>query len=143
MKNKYSELKNKHQKEFDSFPMFFAFNKKQFEQGMRKIGLEPNEKSKICKFPGGGYLKKTDAKSLKELIDHREKEISDAIENDKTGEGFIFDMLTYELSNHEYVITGSTEDALDTLGLTQENVDKNPLLQKGLELAKADQWGNE
>ena len=31
--NTYLKLKNRHEKEFNNFPMFFAFNKKQFEIG--------------------------------------------------------------------------------------------------------------
>jgi len=37
--NSYLELKEKHQKEVNEFPMFFAFNDKQFKEGMKKFGL--------------------------------------------------------------------------------------------------------
>lgn len=36
----YLELKKKHQKEFNEFPMFFAFNQKQFDEGMYIIRVE-------------------------------------------------------------------------------------------------------
>lgn len=141
--NKYSELKNKHQKEFDTLPIFFAFNNKQFAEGMEKFGLLKTEMDKIFKIPGGGFMKKTDINQLKEFFNRSEKEMSDAVKNDTTGEGFIFDMFSYELSNHEFLYTGSTEDALDALGLTQEDIDKDPILQNGLELGILEQRRNE
>ena len=43
----YLELKRKHQSELSKFPLFFAFNESQFEDGMNKLGLKPNETDKI------------------------------------------------------------------------------------------------
>ena len=43
----YLELKWKHQKEFNEFPMFFAFNRKQFDEGMKTLGLKPNQTNKV------------------------------------------------------------------------------------------------
>ena len=39
-----------------------------------------------------------------------------------------FDALVYELNNHEYCITYNTTDALESLGLTKDDVD--PVLLK-------------
>lgn len=71
----YLELKKKHQKEFNEFPMFFAFNQKQFDEGMHTLGLKPNQIDKIYKFAGGGFYRKTDSKTLIELLNrfHREE----------------------------------------------------------------------
>ena len=38
MKNQYQELRNRQQEEVNAFPMFFAFDKQQFAEGMRRLG---------------------------------------------------------------------------------------------------------
>ena len=55
----YLELKWKHQKEFNEFPMFFAFNRKQFDEGMKTLGLKPNQTNKVYSFDGGGFYRKS------------------------------------------------------------------------------------
>ena len=35
--NQYQEMRNRQQAEVNAFPMFFAFNKQQFAEGMRKL----------------------------------------------------------------------------------------------------------
>jgi hypothetical protein len=84
----------------------------------------------------------------KNIMDHRtvawhEKEMADAIAADKTGEGFIFEMFDYELGNHEYVYTCDISDTLDALGLTIEDLAKNPALRAGLKAARTAQFGGE
>ena len=51
-------------------------------------------------------------------------------------------MLNFELANHEYIITCSTEDTLSSIGITQEKVNENPALIKGLKMAINRQWKN-
>ena len=129
---KYSVLKRRHEKEFNAFPMAFAFSDKQFAEAMKKLGLEVTDTDKIYSAPGGGFYKKTDSKALHDLMDRHEKEMADAIASDKTGENFIFDMFNYELANHEFCITYDTEPTLDALGLSLEDIGKNLNLQVGL-----------
>lgn len=35
--NAYQELQDKQQAEFSAFPCFFAFDQKQFDEGMKKL----------------------------------------------------------------------------------------------------------
>ena len=65
--------------------------------------------------------------------------MEDAIKGDKTGHEFIYDMFNYELGNHEYCYTGSTEQTLEALGLPLEEVKKNPALLAGLKKGIANQ----
>ena len=39
MKNKYDELREIHQKRVNEFPLMFAFNQEQFDNGMKNWGL--------------------------------------------------------------------------------------------------------
>ena len=136
--NKYYELKQKQEKERNDFPMFFAFNKKQFNEGMEKLGLDSNDIDKIYNIGYGGFIRKKDSEKFTGLFDKHNNEMQTFINSDTTGEGFVFDMFRYELANHEYIITCSLADTLDALDLTLEEVNNNKLLLKGLKLAKKD-----
>lgn len=133
--NKYLELKTRHEKEVNDFPIMFAFSKEQFNEGMKKLGLNENDTNKILSIGYGGYIRKSDKEAFFSLHERQEKELKDAIQRDTTGEEFIYDMFNYELANHEYCITLDVSDTLDALNLTIEEVDENPLLLKGLKKA--------
>ena len=53
--NAYQEMRDRQQKEFNSFPCFFAFDQKQFDEGMKKLGLKPGDTKLIYRGPGGMY----------------------------------------------------------------------------------------
>ena len=132
--NKYVELKNNLQKEFDAFPFGFAFSNEQFEKMKEELGVKEN--SELISIGAGGFIRKTDEKALDELINGKEKRMKEAIASDPTGEGFIKDMFLYELANHEYCITYDLRDTLEALDLTINEIMEDPRLKLGLELAK-------
>src|SRR5699024_12704326 len=51
--NQVQEMRNSQQAEVNAFPMFFAFNKQQFAEGMRKLGLSPSDTRQVCSIFGG------------------------------------------------------------------------------------------
>ncbi len=131
--NAYKALKEKQQQEVNAFPLMFAFTQKQFEQGMKELGLSPSDTDKIYKLGHtGGFYRKTDSNRLREMFERHEREIAEAIAQDTTGDGFIFDMFNYELSNHEYIVTGDVEETLFALGLSIDEVKKDKRLWHGL-----------
>lgn len=132
---KYNELREKHQKEVNDFPIGFAFSDKQFEEQMQKLGLNPDDTSKVISIGGGGFIRKTDLKAFEEMFERHSKEMNEAIANDKTGEGFIKEMFLFELANHEYSYTHELEDTLEALDLTKEQVRNDQRLKHGLLLA--------
>jgi hypothetical protein len=134
--SEYTILKERQQQEVNAFPMRFAFNKEQFEKGMRELGLKPTDTHKVYSLPGtGGFYRRTDAPALHELFDRHGREMQAAIDGDPTGDGFIFQMFSYELANHEYGYTGSIDSTLDALSLTVEEINENPRLLHGLQQA--------
>lgn len=141
MSNKYSELREKQQKDIDSFPFMWAFNRKQFDEGMAKLGLSPTDRDKILSIGAGGYIRKNDRDALFEMFDRHRKELEEAIAGDPTGDGFIFDMFNYELANHEYGYTGNPESTLDSLGMTMEEIKADERLLHGWKLAVKRQRG--
>lgn len=137
--NKYIEMKKRHEQEFNAWTdgkMFFAFNEKQFNEGMREIGLKPNETGKICRGPAGGFLRKDAAAEFVAMMKRHSDEMRNAIAADHTGEGFIYQAIFTELVNHEYCITCDPEDALNALGISAKDIAKNPAIAHGLKLAK-------
>lgn len=134
--NRYAELRERQQKEFDKLPLGFAFSNKQFDEMMQRWGLDPEKDlDKITRIPYGGFIQKKDLDLFHETLERHSSETKASIEADETGEGFIYEMFLYELDNHEYGYTGDTEDTLDALGYTAEEVIGNPRLKRGIEKA--------
>ena len=133
--NKYIELKEKHSKEVNIFPMMFAFSLKQFDEGMEKLGLNKDDTKQIVSIGAGGFIKKTDSELLDKMFEEQSKERKVAIENDIDGTNFVKDMFKYELNNHEYCYTRGTQDTLNALGYTIEEIRADKKLLNGLNLA--------
>lgn len=133
--NKYTELKNKQEKEVHAFPLSAAFNKEQFAEMMHKWGLTESDTDKIYSIGGGCYIRKSDHKTFHEMLDRHEKEREAAIATDTTGDGYIYDMFYTELANHEYCITYELDDTLYALGLSVNKINADKRLLHGLEKA--------
>lgn len=135
MTNQYVELKDKHQKEFNEFPMAFAFSNQQYTEGMEKLGLRQTDTDKVYSIGSGGFIRRSDSEAFGEMLARHQRDMDEAIEADETGEGFVYQMFSYELANHEYGYTWELEDTLDALGLTEDEVNNNPKLLLGLKRA--------
>lgn len=135
--NRYSELRERQQKEFNALPIRAAFNIKRFEEVMRNWGLDPEKDiDKIYSIDYGCFIRKKDAPLLHETRKRHDTEMAEAIAGDKTGDGFIYEMFLYELRNHEYGYTGDPTDTLDALGYSYKDLEKDVRLTRGFEMAK-------
>ena len=136
----YHEFKEKSGDLSNFKGLFFAFNNDQLDEGMKKIGLDPSETSKICSIGAGGYILKTEVKKLIKFFENRDKVFWEHMKDPE----FAFSAFNYELGNHEYVITCDPTDALDALGLTIEEVYNNPMykeqLLKAVKYQKENSW---
>ena len=142
--NGYRTMKSKHQEEINGFPFFFAFSTEQFNEGMEKFGLRPEETDKIYRLGStGGFYLKTDSDRLREMFDRHNKEIADAIANDADGRGFVYEMFYCALADHEYSYTGDISDALAALGLTADKLSGDEKLLRGIKKAMDEQSKNE
>lgn len=137
--NRYKELKDRQQETFDSFAAqycFFAFSDAQFQEGMKKLNLDPEtDKKKIASFYGGGFVLADHAEELRDLLERFGAETREQIAADPTGDGFILDMFEFELANHEFTYTGDVNDAIEACGLTAAEIDSSEPLRAGLEKA--------
>lgn len=134
--NTYAALRERQQSEFNSFPSFYAFNDAQFTEGMAKLAVA--DKSELYRGIGGMFYRKTDAGKLHEMLGRLNTEMKEAFKDDD----FLFDAFTYELANHEYCITYDETDALDALGLTQEEIAQDPRMGKIFLKAREDYMAN-
>lgn len=134
--NKYVEMKQRQQQEFNALPLGFAFNVKQFNEMMEQRGLDPEKDTeKIYRIPGGGYVQKKDHALLHETLDRHNAELQAAIAEDTTGDNFIYQMFLSELADHEYGYTREVEETLDELGYTWEQVQADNRLLHALKKA--------
>ena len=82
----YVQMKNRHQKEYEDFSkncVFFAFSNDQFNEGMQKLGLDPDKDTdKIYRTFGGGFILRTKSKEQEELFNRFEQEQKQAIEGE-------------------------------------------------------------
>lgn len=134
--NQYYELKKKQEKEMNDFPFMFAFSQKQFNEGMEKLGLQPDDTDKIYSLGAGSYIRRSDSPALHAMMERQEQERAAAIAADPDGTGFIYDMFYYELANHEYCITWDVSETLDALGLTMDQVNNDPRMVSALKQAR-------
>lgn len=138
MKNKYQELEARHQKEFNEFPLGAAFNQEQFDRMMEKFGLQSTDTDKIISIGCGAFIRKSDQEKFHAMFKRLDEEMQRAIDEDKDGTGFIYDMFFCELSNHEFGYTMDATDTLESLGYTLEEIKNNPKLLLGFTKAKKD-----
>lgn len=130
----YRSLINSHQKEFNDFPIMWAFSKKQFIEGMEKLGLKETDTDKVLSIGSGGFMRKTDAPAFDEMVLRHERELKDAFEDDQ----FAYDAFLYELGNHEFCITYEYGPTLNALGMSEDDVAKDYRLLTILKKAKDD-----
>lgn len=131
----YQQLVDKQQKEVNEFPLGAAYNKKQFEEMMAKWNLKPTDTDQITTIMNGVFIRKSDIPAYIELVNKLHNETQEAIKNDETGDGFIYQMFAYELDNHEYSVTYDLEETLDALGYTIEDIQNDRKLSHGLKKA--------
>ena len=134
----YEAMQKRHQQEVNAFPMKWAFNNQQLEQGMRELGLNPSQTNEIVGIGGGGFIRRSDRQAFIDMFKRQNAEQKAALAAQKTGDVYAYQMFLCELGNHEYVITGNLSDTLDACGLSAEQINNDPKLRKALARAIKD-----
>ena len=122
-------LKKQEKKHREYKDIFFAFNDEQFNEGMKSLGLKPDDYDKILRIDGGGFILKATRDKFHECFLSSNDELQSLLQDD----AFLLDALKYELCNHEYCITYNYTDALETLNLTFEDLSNR---KNGLKILK-------
>lgn len=97
-KETYQEYVDRKQEEFNALPIFWAFSQSQFDEAMKKAGLDPADTDKIYAFGGGGYYKRSDAPKIRDYF-RKKNELPELMKD----YDFAYDAFRYELGNHEYI----------------------------------------
>ena len=119
-KQEYLDLKKKHQKEFDEFPIAYAFNDEQLKEALEKLGATKDEC--VTVFGHGDIVKRKDVKALLALLDRQDEELKQQLRDDPD---FAEAAFAYEMDNHEYAINWSAdEDVLACFNITFEDINK-------------------
>ena len=134
----YEAMQKRHQQEVNAFPMKWAFNNQQLEQGMRELGLNPSQTNEIVGIGGGGFIRRSDRQAFIDMFKRQNAEQKAALAAQKTGDEYAYQMFLHELGNHEYVITGDLSDTLDACGLSAEQINNDPKLRRALARAIKD-----
>lgn len=116
MCRKYLELRKKHQKEHDEFPIAYAFNKEQLAEALERLGAKDISEC-VTIFNIGDIVKKTDADRYLAMLDRHTKELHEAMKNEEFAE----EAFLYEMDNHEYAINYDGDG--DVLGCFDMNFD--------------------
>jgi hypothetical protein len=132
---KYLNLVNAHQQELNDFPIMWAFNDKQYEEALQRLGVKETERDEIVTINGGGIMRMKDVPAFREMLIRHKRERAEAFKDDE----FAYDAFLYELANHEFCITYEYEPTLDALGLTEDDLcNEGARLLKILKKAKDD-----
>lgn len=113
-KQEYLDLKERHRKEVNEFPIAYAFNDQQLKDALVKLGAKSKDEC-VTVFGHGDIVKKENAKPFIEMLERHSKEIKDRLIADKE---FAEAAFLYEMNNHEYAINYDGDgDVLSCFGM--------------------------
>lgn len=137
----YRQMQERHQKEMNGFPIAFAYSDQQFNDGMRRLGLDPSETDKVVSVFYGAFIRREDRNALMEMFERHSKEERDAFI--KNEDDWAYHAFRYELANHEYSYTCDYEPALEACGFTLEELKQYPDLVVSFRRAMLDGMNND
>lgn len=106
---------------FDEKGVFFAFSKKQFEDGCKKVGATAN--NKVCELGNGIYCLSKNADYVTQEV---ENIYNKAIKQDLDDNG-IENIISRELGNYETQLSGDTSRTVEAL--KDYNISEEQILQ--------------
>lgn len=121
---KYQEVKKDVEKRVNAFPIKYAFNDTQLEEGLKALGITKNEAVSI---DYGGFIRKSDVDDYKKMWAEIKERHSKLIRED---DEYVRTMFAYELANHEYCITYDLDDTLDACGISYSEIENDMRLNK-------------
>lgn len=141
-RQEYLELQKKHQKELEDFPIAYAFNEKQLEEALEKLGATKEEC--VTVFGHGDVVKRTDAKRLIAMLERQTEDLKQRLKDDPE---FAYEAFLYEMDNHEYAINWSAdEDVLACFSISFDDIRKWGLQMvydqaRNQHMRNAEEWG--
>lgn len=141
-RDEYLELQKRHRRELEEFPIAYAFNDKQLQEALEKLGATKEEC--VTVFGHGDIVKRTDAKALIKMLERHTKEMKDKLKDDPD---FAYAAFLYEMDNHEYAINWSAdEDVMACFSIDWDFIKKHGLQMaydqaRNQHFRNAEEWG--
>ena len=141
-RQEYLDLKSKHEKELNEFPIAYAFNEKQLARALEKLGATKEEC--VTVFGHGDIVRREDAKPFVKMLERHTQEVKQKLAEDVE---FAEAAFLYEMNNHEYAINWSAdEDVLDCFAIDLEFIRKHGLQiaydsARNKHFRKMEEWG--
>lgn len=142
MRQAYLDLQKKQQQEVNEFPIAYAFDKKQLEQALVKLGAKDVSECMTI-FNHGDIVKKVDAKRFMDMLKRHTEELKVAM----LDESFAEAAFLYEMDNHEYAINWSGDEdvlrcfAMDEKDLEKLNLENAYYRARRAHMKNAEEWG--
>lgn len=136
--NKYKQLKDQLQKQYDALPIKYAYSEMQFKNMLKQFETETGGRVRLLHIDRGAYILAQDEKLIDEFLESSDRELAEAMKDDD----FLYDAFNYELANHEFCYTDDVSDALDALGLSWEQIKDDQRMMTILKRACENQYDN-
>ena len=105
--------------ELNKFPIAYAFDEKQLEEALEKLGATKEECVTI--FGHGDIVKKENAKKFVDMLKRHTDEVKEALQD----KDFTLAAFLYEMDNHEYAINYDGDgDVLGCFGMEMDDLEK-------------------
>lgn len=134
----YQQIKARHQKDLDTFPLGAAFSNSQLEEMMKKFGL-PNDKTgyaQLVSLGAGVFIMRKDVPAWNEMSERHEREMKEF----RACREQLTEALRYEFANHEYMYSQDDDAVCRSVGLSSYEVKNDPVLLETYKKAKALFW---
>jgi len=137
----YLNLLDKQREELNNFPIAYAFDEKQLEVALEKLGAKKEECVSI--FGHGDIVKKENAPKFIAMLKRHTQEVKDLITNDKDIAEAAF---LYEMDNHEYAINwDGDDDVLRCFGMDFDDLQEAGLMDayrraRNAHMKHAEEW---
>ena len=137
----YKELKKKNSKElyeFISKNCFWAFSKEQLGEKLNELNITREEfESNYQDFIGGGFIRRDKVEEYNNIAERTTKSMRNMIFKDPE---FAKDAFMYQMNNYECFISDDYDNAKSALGLTDKDINSNPMLLEAWNNAKEEYY---
>lgn len=115
----YLDLQKKQKEELAAFPIAYAFNAKQLEEALEKLGATKDEC--VTYMGHGDIMKKSDAPAFTALLERHLAELREALKDEE----FAVAAFLHEMYNHEYAINYDGDaEVLAAFCMDENDLDK-------------------
>lgn len=122
-KRAYLGLKERQRKEFEAFPIAYAFNEEQLRDALDILGATREECVSVTGM--GDIIRKEDVPAYKAMLLRHVEELHEALEDEEFAEA----AFSYEMDNHEYCINWDGDaDIFACFCLTEKQLEEKNLV---------------